>query len=124
LETWVRGKKCQFSFNTSQLDNMIDIEDLPIELEVSECNSELHGTRITLLSLRQSLTFPRPDRLRQLLLQEYGRENGFLIFVNDKQLGVEDVKGSYSSHRQDLQKIGLVNLNFTVLNHQEKMRSP
>jgi len=124
LETWVRGKKCQFSFNTSQLDNMIDIEDLPIELEVSECNSELHGTRITLLSLRQSLTFPSPDRLRQLLLQEYGRENGFLIFVNDKQLGVEDVKGSYSSHRQDLQKIGLVNLNFTVLNHQEKMRSP
>ncbi len=46
LETWTRGRKCEFVLNVTDFDSVEDIEDLPIELRVDDCEKELHGTRI------------------------------------------------------------------------------
>ena len=82
LETWARGKKCSFSIKTSDFENATDIEDLTIDLTIENCFSDLKGTKITLSELIQGLSFPNPDKFRQLLLQEYGREEGFSVEVN------------------------------------------
>ena len=70
LETWSRGKKCEFSISTKDFENATDIEELPINLIVEDCNKDAHGTKITLSELIHGLAFPSPEKLRQLLLQE------------------------------------------------------
>ncbi|MGQ7848141.1 ATP-binding protein [Granulosicoccus sp. 3-233] len=124
VETWARGKKCQFSISTSALESIDSIERLPIEMDISDCLSEKHGTRISLTSLHQHMAFPQPEKFRQILLQEYGREDDFNIFVNDKELDIDDVIGTYTSHAQNLPDVGDVNLRFTVSNQKGKLKQP
>lgn len=124
VETWARGKKCQFTISTSALETSEDIEKLPIDMIVSDCGSDLHGTSISLTALHQNMAFPNPDRFRQLLLQEYGREEGFDISVNGKPLGVDDVLGTFTSHDSRLPEVGDVKLKFTVSNQKGKLKQP
>lgn len=124
VETWARGKKCQFAISTSALESSDDIEKLPIDMVITDCEADLHGTRITLTALHQNLAFPNPEKLRQLLLQEYGREEGFDITVNGKPLGVDDVSGTFTSHESTLPKVGEVKLKFTVSNKKGKLKQP
>jgi len=124
LETWTRGKKCEFSLNSLDFDTAEDIEKLPIDLIVEDCESSLHGTRITLSNLHQSLAFPNPDKFRQLLLQEYGRERNFEITVNEKLLGIDDIQGNYTQHEAKLLSVGNIKLEFTVSNQKGKLKQP
>lgn len=124
VETWARGKKCEFTISTSELESSEDIERLPIDMAVSDCKPNLHGTRISLTGLRQNMTFPNPDKLRQILLQEYGREEDFEIAVNGKPLGVDDVAGSFTSHDSTLPKVGGVKLKFAVSNQKGNLKQP
>ena len=57
----------------------------------------IHGTVITLSDLHQGLAYPDPNRLRQVLLQDYGRHDDFAVIVDEKRLDVDDVQGSYSN---------------------------
>jgi hypothetical protein len=124
LETWSRGRKCEFSISTKDFENATDIEDLPINLIVEDCDQEAQGTTITLSNLIHGLAFPNPEKMRQLLLQEYGREEGFEVKVNDKTLGIDDIKGNYTEHNTKLPSAGGVNLEFTVSNQKGKLKQP
>ncbi|MEE9338612.1 MAG: ATP-binding protein [Methylococcaceae bacterium] len=124
LETWARGKKCTFALTGSDFESVEDIEKLPISLVVDDCDKKLHGTTITLSSLHQSLAFPNPDKFRQLLLQEYGRESDFEIKVNEKALGIDDIQGNYNKHSETLPTVGDINLEFTISNQKTKLRQP
>jgi len=124
LETWSRGKKCEFSISTKDFENATDIEDLPINLIVEDCDQETQGTKITLSDLIHGLAFPNPEKMRQQLLQEYGREEGFDVMVNDKTLGIDDIQGNYTEHKAELPSAGSVNLEFTVSNQKGKLKQP
>lgn len=124
LETWSRGKKCEFSIKTTDFENATDIEDLPIDLIIENCDSTLKGTQITLSGLIHGLTFPNPEKFRQLLLQEYGREQGFKVEVNLKALGVDDIQGNYTKHEATLPAAGYINLHFTVSSQKVKLKQP
>ena len=122
LETWARGKKCEFYLNSSDFDSAGDIEKLPINLDIEDCEKNLHGTCITLSDLRQSFAFPNPDKFRQLLLQEYGRERDFSITVNGKPLGIDDIQGSHTQYEAKLPSVGNIKLEFTVSNQKGKLK--
>ncbi|MGR8999956.1 MAG: ATP-binding protein [Gammaproteobacteria bacterium] len=124
LETWTRGKKCEFYLNSLDFDTSEDIEKLPINLIVEDCENNSHGTRITLLNLHQSLAFPNPDKFRQLLLQEYGRERDFEITVNEKLLGIDDILGNYTQHVANLPSVGNIKLEFTISTQKAKLKQP
>lgn len=124
LETWSRGRKCEFSISTKDFENATDIEDLPIDLIVEDCDKEIQGTKITLSNLIHGLAFPNPEKMRQMLLQEYGREEGFNVKVNDKILGIDDIQGNYTEHNVDLPSAGSVKLEFTVSNQKGKLKQP
>nr|VFJ70983.1 MAG: Histidine kinase-, DNA gyrase B-, and HSP90-like ATPase [Candidatus Kentron sp. FW] len=124
VETWARSKKCEFSITTDALDSSDDIEQLPIDMIISDCPSDQHGTKITLKSLRQDLAFPIPDKLRQILLQEYGREDDFTIIVEKKSLGIDDVLGNYTSINEKLPKVGEINLRLTISGQKQKLKQP
>jgi len=124
LETWARGKKCEFSISTKDFENATDIEDLPISLIVEDCDQEAQGTKITLSDLIHGLAFPNPEKMRQLLLQEYGREEGFNLKVNGKDLGIDDLQGNYTEHNTELPSAGSVKLEFAVSNQKGKLKQP
>jgi len=112
------------ALNTSDFDAVEDIEKLPINLVVENCEKKLHGTCITLSSLHQSLAFPNPDKFRQLLLQEYGREIDFEIMVNEKLLDIDDIQGNYTQHNAKLPVVGNIKLEFTISNQKTKLKQP
>ena len=124
LETWARGNKCEFLLNGNDFDSASDIEELPINLTIEDCDPKMHGTCITFLDLHQSLAFPSPEKMRKLLLQEYGREDGFYVTVNEKNLGIDDIEGNFTQHEAQLKSAGSVKLEFTVSNQKGKLKQP
>lgn len=124
LETWARGRLCGFTLRIEDLAKVEDIEQFPLQLFAEDCDPTKHGTRITLTGLHQGLAFPNPDKLRQKLLQEYGREEGFAISVDGKALGVDDASGEFRQIEEDLRDAGKVNLRFAISDQKNGLRQP
>ncbi len=76
-----------------------DLERIPLPLTEEAAVAGVKGTTITLSSLNQALSFPNEERLRALLIHEYGREHSITICVNERVLDVEDVPGENKSDR-------------------------
>lgn len=124
LETRARGRLCRFTLRLDDLSKVEDIEQLDIGLHSEPCAPELLGTTITLSGLHQCLAYPDANKLRQILLQDYGRQDDFLITVDGKQLDVDDVSGSYSELEQDLPNAGKVKLRFAISDGKTGLRQP
>ena len=100
-----------------------DLEKLPLPLTAAACDAAVHGTMITLSSLHQHLVFPNPERLKQLLMLDYGREADFTIIVNDQLLGVADISGEGYTKEGDLPDVGRVRLHFKITEEKLPSRS-
>jgi HSP90 family molecular chaperone len=124
LETWARGKKSSFALTAVDYQRAKDIEDLRIQVASVPDNHRAHGTVITLTDLNQGLTFPNPDKLRQLLLQDYGREDDFSVFVDEKRLDIDDIVGAFTEHEESLPCVGPVKLRFTIAEAKRGLRLP
>lgn len=124
LETRARGRLCGFTLRLEDLDNVEDIEQLDIAFRSEDCDEKLHGTTITLSGLHQGLAYPDANKLRQVLLQDYGRQNDFRLCVNGKQLAVDDISGSYSDSMHELPEVGSVRLRFAISDGKAGLRQP
>ena len=124
LETRARGRLCRISLRLDDLARVEDIEQLDISLHSEPCAPELHGTTITLNDLHQGLAYPDANRLRQILLQDYGRQDDFAITVDDKRLDVDDVSGRYTEQEQALPNAGKVKLRFSISDGKSGLRQP
>lgn len=124
LETRARSRLCRFTLRLDDLSQVEDIEQLDIGLHSEPCEPELHGTTITLSDLHQGLAYPDANRLRQILLQDYGRQDDFSITVDGKRLDVDDVSGTYSELEQDLPNAGKVKLRFAISDGKAGLRQP
>lgn len=124
LETYARGIRTSFTLRLHDLLKADDIERLPIDLAVDPCDTSAHGTRITLTELDQQLAFPDPQKLRQILLQEYGRETGLAIIVDGKPLGVDDVVGTLKDSTLTVPGVGDVRLRFAIAENTSVSRQP
>lgn len=124
LETRARGSCCRFAVRLEELAKVQDIERLPIAVEQDSCEPHQHGTVVTLSGLLSGLSFPDPKRVRQVLLQEYGRATDFIIYVDGKPLGIDDVHGTYNSFELDVLGVGPVKLDFAIAEGKAVTRQP
>lgn len=124
LETRARGRLCGFTLRLDDLARVEDIEQLDIAVQSEPCDVGLHGTTITLTGLHQGLAYPDPNKLRQVLLQDYGRQDDFRITVDGKRLDVDDVSGSYNESAQELPAVGSVKLRFAISDGKTGLRQP
>lgn len=124
LETYARGICTSFTLRIQDLSTVEDIEHLPIELATNPCDASVQGTRITLSDLHRYLAFPDPQKFRQILLQEYGRETGLAVHVNDKTLGVDDVDGTFKDETLAVPNVGEVRLRFAISENKSVSRQP
>lgn len=124
LTTCARSNEVSFTLSLKALEEQADIEHLPIDAEARPCLPELHGTSITLSDLHQELAYPDANKLRQILLQEYGRQKDFSITVNGKPLAIDDLSGTYREDSTTLLEAGDVTLRFTISDAKTGLRQP
>lgn len=124
VETKTRGQQCSFTLRQDDLAQVEDIEQLGIALDRKACSTDAHGTTIKLSGLHQGLTYPDANKLRQVLLQDYGRQDNFQISIDGKRLDVDDVSGVYAEHDTQLPKVGDVKLRFVISDSKGGLRQP
>lgn len=115
VETCAAGKKTTILINKEELAKAgYDLEKVPLPIFVEECDKEKHGTTITLEGINQNLNFPNPERLKELLIRDYGREIDFNITINNVNVGVLDLQGKSYSERIELPDGKMATLNYTI----------
>ncbi|TNE72067.1 DUF4263 domain-containing protein [bacterium] len=115
VETFAAGKKTLIIINKDELAKAgYDLEKVPLHISVEDCDENLHGTIITLEGLNQNLNYPNPDRLKELLIRDYGRETDFNITINGENIGVLDLQGKSFSERIELPDGKMATLNYTI----------
>lgn len=124
IETRARGQLCRITLRLNEISQVQDIEKLNIGLYSESCDPASHGTTITLSELHHGLAYPDANKLRQVLLQDYGRQDDFAITVDKKRLDVDDVSGSYSEYEQHLPTAGKVKLRFSISDGKTGLRQP
>lgn len=115
LHTYAGGQSTALTIPRKDLVSAAaDLEKFKLPVDIGTCDSGRHGTAVKLMHLNQRLAFPNPDKLRQLLILEYGRETEFTIRIDGQQLSMKDIPGEQFSYSQDLPEAGLIRLNFTI----------
>jgi len=122
LKTWARGEVTSFSLDQRELEGYTDLPEMPINVDVTKGHDSKHGTRIVLTNLHQNLQFPCAEKLRQLLLHEYGREHDFKIVVNGKPLDIDDLQGVYTESTSKVGDVGDVKIRFTISDQKKSVR--
>ncbi|MEZ4920388.1 MAG: ATP-binding protein [Saprospiraceae bacterium] len=115
LETFAGGKKTILSIDKTELaKSNYDLEKIPLPISSENCLKQKKGTKITLQGLNQNLHFPNPERMKEILMWEYGRELDFDIYINGQKIGVLDLQGKSYSKVVDIGgKKALVNYTIT-----------
>lgn len=91
-----------------------DLEKVPLPLETTDCGADEHGTTILLSSLNPNLSFPKPDKLKELLAYDYGRETDFVIFVDEERVFHHDIQGQTFRKEVELPNGTKADVTFTI----------
>lgn len=115
VETWAAGKKTTLVINKNELAKAgYDLEKVPLPIFVEDCEENKHGTLVTLEGLSQNFNYPTPERLKELLIRDYGRETDFTLTINGENIGVLDLQGKSYSERIELSDGKMATLNYTI----------
>ncbi|MFB9053973.1 Shedu anti-phage system protein SduA domain-containing protein [Formosa undariae] len=94
LETYANGVKTTLLIDKEELaKGNYDLEKVPLPISTESCEKSKNGTTITLSNLNQNLEFPNPEKMKQILVWEYGRDTDFEIIINGGKIDVLDLQG-------------------------------
>lgn len=99
-----------------------DLERIDLPLTMSPAPKEVSGTKVTLVGLNQRYEFPLPEKLKSLLMLEYGREEDIRITVNGELLSLEDLPGEQFIKEEVAAEAGAIRLNFKVTDGTKPMK--
>ncbi|WP_426122778.1 ATP-binding protein [Pararhizobium sp. PWRC1-1] len=120
-----RGRICSLTIDKKELiENQNDLEAVPLPFSEAPFDQAESGTTITLSQLDTRLNFPVSERLREVLVQEYGREADFNVFVDGIRVSLEDVPGTTKRTEHKLPIVGDINLHFTIAEGKKLPKSP
>lgn len=123
LDTWTRGKLSSFCLDKLLLESYDALPEMPLDIIETGISDALHGTRISLTELNQTQKFLNEHMLKQVLLADYGREDGFSIVINGKLLDVDDLQGQYIEQAISFNG-SEVKFRCTVTDQKRKIRKP
>lgn len=115
IHTTAHGKTIKVTISKADLlDAARDLERIDLPLTVESAAPGASGTKVVLSGLNDRFAFPIPDKLKGLLMLEYGREEGFRVDVNGERLGLEDLPGEHFTKEETVTDAGAIRLNFKV----------
>lgn len=123
VETHARSIKTTLKIDKKKiLESKKDLEKVDLDISDLTCSENEKGTIITLFALNQKLTFPNPEKLKQILIIEYGRQDDFNIFVDSQPLDVSDIPGETVSETVTIDGLGEVKLKFTITDGKKPLK--
>ncbi len=123
IETTARGRTTRVVVSKENLMNATrDLERFDLPISVRDADKNSHGTTVTLRELNQRFTFPLPEKLKNLLIVEYGREADFDVKVNGVGLGLDDLQGSSYSYNQAVPDAGAIRLSYKVADSNQPIK--
>lgn len=115
IRTTARGKTTQVIISKEDLLKVArDLERIDLPITVESASEGVVGTKVTLSGLSQRYAFPLPEKLKSLLMLEYGREEDLAITVNGVELGLEDLPGEKFEREDTVADAGAIRLSFKV----------
>ncbi len=118
-----RGKETTLSVWRDELIKAKqDLEQVSLPIRVKKINKESHGTTITLMGINQNFSFPNPNRLKKLLVLEYGRQTDFHIYVNGELVDLTDIPGETFSESFVLSNGELARLRFSIAHQKHSLK--
>lgn len=115
LETFANGTKTTLIIDKEELaKGNYDLEKVPLPIFTESCDKNKKGTTITLSNLNQNLEFPNPEKMKQILAWEYGRDIDFEIIIDGNKIDVLDLQGqSFTKEFEFEGKKGLLKYTIT-----------
>ncbi|MDP1611338.1 MAG: ATP-binding protein [Sulfuritalea sp.] len=115
IETTAHGKTTRIVISKSDLlAAPRDLERIDLPITVESAASGASGTKVTLFDLNQHYAFPLPEKLKNLLMLEYGREESIEIAVNGSGLSLDDLPGEHFEKEESVPDAGTIRLSFKV----------
>ena len=100
---------------TALLEAIEDLEKVPLPLDVTDAESpDEKGTTITLRNLNPKLSHVQPDKLKELLAFDYGRDADFAIFVNGERVFHHDIQGEKFQKEVTLPNGQIASVSYTI----------
>jgi len=114
-------KVVNLEINKKVLENSAkDLEKIDLPIVINK-NKDSSGTEIILSDLLDTLFAPSSEKLAQILFLEYGHQDNFKIYINNKILDTENIPGETTEIERDIPEIGKVKLKFTLANKKTKL---
>lgn len=124
LETRSKGRHTKIEFSKQELLKWNDdLEKINLQMETVECNKNEHYTQIKLYGYNSNYGLPNIEKLKELFILEYGREEDFRVYINGELLGIEHIQGENFVYEEDLKYAGKVKMQFTLSSSKKALRS-
>lgn len=123
IRTTTRGKETYLRIWRDELmkaKNDLEQVNLPIETKLSD--PELSGTEILLSGINQNFTFPNADKLKRLLVLEYGRQTDFKIYVGEDLVDIEDIPGDSYEEKIQLENKEIAKVRYTISDGKKSLK--
>lgn len=123
VQTTTRGITTRVVISKENLLNATrDLERIDLPLTVEPASEGVSGAKVTLVGLNQRYEFPLPEKLKSLLMLEYGREEDIRIAVNGEFLSLEDLPGEQFIKEEVVAEAGAIRLKFKVTDGTKPMK--
>ncbi|RMG72938.1 MAG: ATP-binding protein [Bacteroidetes bacterium] len=123
LRTYTRGRETQLRIWRDELIRARhDLEQIDLPLTARTLDTDTSGTEIILSGINQNFTFPNGDRLKRLLVLEYGRMDDFKIYVDGELVDIENIPGDAFEQHIPLDNGEAAMLRFTISNGKQTLK--
>lgn len=111
------GKETHLTIIKSDLAKQkYDLDKVDLPIEIKDCAKEEHGTTIILKGINQNFYYPNAEKLKQILIWDYGRVIDFSIYVNNEKIGIQDYQGTTIEKELDLEDGKSAKIVYTISN--------
>ncbi len=120
-----RGRVSSLLIDRTQINTTsTDFEAIEIPFSSAKCDATEHGTTVKLFHLNRRLNHPNADKLRRILVMDYGRAADFKITVNGQLTTLHDISGEAFSLDEILPSAGNVKMSFAISDGKQAVKHP
>lgn len=125
VTTKARGRESKLVISREQLtEENSDFEAVKFPFSSQSCDPKSHGTTVTLSYLNRRLSHPNADKLKRMLVLDFGRETDFRICVNGQVATMQDIPGELYSSQSELPVVGKVKMAFAISDGRHVVKHP
>lgn len=125
IRTKARGRESTLLIDRAKLiAARSDFEAVRFPFSSQVCEPSDHGTTVTLSHMNRRLAHPNPEKLRRILVLDYGRAVDFKLTVNGQLATLHDIPGESYSVGRSLPALGDVKMSFAISDGKQAVKHP